>query len=113
MTLYRMVDMDNRDDDNIPYEFTGDAEKVIRYLDGPVRRDSLPPSIAKLDAAIQALRAGDDSEAYGLAIGLGVYLFVVERSFEDELLAAMIEPLTPEQIAKASTNWTCGLRLPS
>lgn len=57
-------DIDNRDADGAPYEFTGTPTKLISYLNGPVRSDlSTPAAAGRLDAAIAALRAGDIDEA--------------------------------------------------
>lgn len=57
-------DLDNRDADGAPYEFTGTPVKVISYLDGPVRGDiHTPESTARLDEAIAAIRAGDITTA--------------------------------------------------
>lgn len=54
-------DIDNRDGDGTPYEFTGGPEQVVGYIDGAVRGDLRDPSVqgAKLDTAIKLIRAGN------------------------------------------------------
>ena len=55
-----MRDLDNRDEDGAPYEFTGSLDQVAGYLDGPLRSDLTDPaaSAADLDAAIEHVRGG-------------------------------------------------------
>lgn len=53
-------DIDNRDSDGAPFEFTGAPGKVISYLSGPVRSDlSTPAAAERLNAGIAAIRIGD------------------------------------------------------
>lgn len=68
-------DIDNRDGDT-PYEFEGEAQQIIGYLDGPLRRDLRDPaaSIPALSAAIEAVREGDLPNANEHLKSLGVHL---------------------------------------
>jgi hypothetical protein len=77
---YFLVDPDNRDDNGASFEFTGDAERVIKYLDGPVRRDVREESRFNVDAAIAALRAGSLEAAEPFARNVGVYIHPAERT---------------------------------
>lgn len=52
-----LIDIDNRDGDGAPYEFTKGATSVCGYLDGPLRRDLRDAT--GLDEAIAHVRAGD------------------------------------------------------
>ena len=62
----RLRDIDNRGDDGAPYEFTAEPEKVIGYLDGPLRRDLRDPEVAWLGEAIAKVRSGDIDGANAL-----------------------------------------------
>lgn len=53
-------DIDNRDDDGAPFEATGPAEQIIRYLDGALRNDlTFDADASAIDDAIAAIRRGD------------------------------------------------------
>ncbi|MGZ0070000.1 hypothetical protein [Microbacterium arborescens] len=70
-----LQDIDNRDDAGAPFEFTGDVDEVVKYLDGPLRGDlTEAASTADLDEAISALRAGDGEDASTRLRSFGVYL---------------------------------------
>lgn len=69
-----LTDPDNRDHCGASFEFKGPSERVIKYLDGPLRRDTLEGSHFYVDAAIAALLAGGIDEAAGMARQVGVYL---------------------------------------
>lgn len=69
-----LSDPDNRDDRGASFEFTGSVAKVIKYLDGPLRRDVKKDGIEEVDAAIAALHAGDFDKARDAARRCGVYL---------------------------------------
>lgn len=52
-------DIDNRGEDGVPYEFSGDTNQIVGYLDGPLRRDLRDPEAAWLGEAIEHVRSGD------------------------------------------------------
>lgn len=78
-TEYLLSDIDNRDGDGAPYEFHGEAEKVIGYLDGPLRHDTLPGSVWKVDVAIGMVREGRFKEAHEVLHHLGIDLHLVRE----------------------------------
>jgi len=69
-------DIDNRDGDGAPFEFTGGVEAVVKYLDGAVRGDLTDGATAgaDLDEAIVYLRAGRVDQAIGLLRPMSIYL---------------------------------------
>lgn len=71
-------DIDNRDDAGAPFEFTGDVDSVVRYLDGAVRSDLTDGATAgaDLDEAIALLRGGSVEMASGLLRPMSVYLTI-------------------------------------
>ena len=73
-TQIHLSDPDNRDDVGGSYEFTGTAEQVIAYLDGPLRGDVMESGQPDLDTAIAALRAGHFEQAQHSAQAVGVWL---------------------------------------
>lgn len=78
MTTITLQDLDNRDDEWTRYQFTGTAEKVIGYIDGPVRRDltEVAVSTGLLDSAIEHLRAERFVAAASLLDGFAIRLFI-------------------------------------
>lgn len=66
-------DIDNRDGD-APYEFTGSAEQVCAYLDGPLRSDLTCNHDDDLAEAMSAVRAGDLDAANAILRPMAVYL---------------------------------------
>ena len=73
-TRIRLVDPDNRDDAGASYEQVGFEDTIIEYLNGPLRRDTMPDSHRYVDAAIESLRVGDRHAAARHARNVGVYL---------------------------------------
>lgn len=72
MSAITLRDVDNRDDDGTPYEFTGDTEQVSAYLDGPLRRDLRDDT--RLSEAIRLVRAGEIGGANEILRRMSVYL---------------------------------------
>lgn len=66
-------DIDNRDGDE-PYQFTGTAEQVCGYIDGPLRRDLTEPHDDELADAMAAVRRGDIGAANHVLNHMAVYL---------------------------------------
>ena len=66
-------DIDNRDGDE-PYQFTGTAEQVCGYIDGPLRRDLTEPHDDDLAGAMAAVRRGDLPTANHVLNPMAVYL---------------------------------------
>jgi hypothetical protein len=64
--MITLRDIDNRGDDGAPYEFTGTAEQIIGYLDGPLRRDLRDDSALDIEGAIAAIRRDDLITANGI-----------------------------------------------
>lgn len=72
---YTLRDIDNRDDDEAPYEFTGTAEQIIGYLNGPLRSDLVATyDTSRLDSAIEAVRTGDLEAANEHLADMAVHL---------------------------------------
>lgn len=70
-----MRDLDNRDDDGAPWEVTDEPEKLIPYLDGPVRRDLTDPANeSELDALIDAFKRHDLSVVQEAGRAFGIYV---------------------------------------
>jgi len=69
-------DVDNRDADGAPYEFTGSLDQVAAYLDGPLRSDLSDPeeSAEDLDAAIAHVRGGRLASANLILKPMSIYL---------------------------------------
>lgn len=72
-------DIDNRDEDDRPYEATLTVEQAVGYLDGPLRRDTAGRAHERIDVAIDALRAGDVDRAADNVAALGIRLRKVDR----------------------------------
>lgn len=66
-------DIDNRDGDE-PYQFTGTAEQVCGYIDGPLRRDLTAPHDDDLAGAMEAVRRGEIESANHVLNPMSVYL---------------------------------------
>ena len=66
-------DIDNRDGDE-PYQFTGTAEQVCGYIDGPLRRDLTEPHGDDIAGAMEAVRRGDIEAANHVLNPMAVYL---------------------------------------
>ncbi|WP_102158717.1 hypothetical protein [Zhihengliuella halotolerans] len=72
---YHLSDPDNRDDQGASYEFTGTADQIVAYLDGPVRADTVESNAYRaINRAITSLRAVDFEAARASARRVGVYL---------------------------------------
>ena len=69
-------DIDNRDQDGAPFEFTGSADQVIAYIDGALRSDLTEPELHAdlLDEAIAHVRAGNLRAANSALNVMSVYL---------------------------------------
>lgn len=73
--MITLRDIDNRDDDGGPYEFSGTTDQICGYLDGPLRGDLRDASSVDVDSAIAAVRAADLATANKiLNRDAGVYL---------------------------------------
>lgn len=60
MTLIRLRDVDNRDDQNRPFVLRGSADDVIAYLEGPVRSDTRTRAGKHaIENGVAAIRRGD------------------------------------------------------
>ena len=74
---YRLRDMDNRDDDGAPFEFTTNTlAEMIPYVDGPLRSDVAVDGIEAVDGAIDYLRRERFDLAKQELRNLGVYISV-------------------------------------
>lgn len=69
-----MTDPDNRDDRGVPFELRGSVARVIKYLDGPLRRDTREGSHSYIDMAIAALNEERIDVATAEARQVGVNL---------------------------------------
>ena len=67
-------DIDNRDGDGAPYEFTGTAEEICGYLDGPLRRDLTNNHDDDLFDAMEAVGRGDIDAANAILRPMSVHL---------------------------------------
>lgn len=66
-------DIANRDGAE-PYQFTGTAEQVCGYIDGPLRSDLTDPRDDDLADAMDAVRRGDLPTANHVLNPMAVYL---------------------------------------
>lgn len=63
MSKITLRDVDNRDDNGAPFEFTGTREQIVGYLDGPLRGDLLDKGGDWLAEAIRLVTLGDVTSA--------------------------------------------------
>lgn len=77
----RLRDLDNRGDNGEPFEFTGTAQKVIGYLDGPLRGDLVSDERhAEVDEAVAAIRADDLDQANQILNPMAIYLTPADQA---------------------------------
>lgn len=74
--IYRLRDIDNRDDTGAPFEFTVPTlTEMIPYVDGPLRSDIWNPEGKEtIDEAVDALRREWFPTAEARLRELGVYI---------------------------------------
>lgn len=70
----RLTDPDNRNDRGAPFELRGTVARVIKYLDGPLRRDTREEFHSSIERAIAELKEGNLAAAANVAFYLGVNL---------------------------------------
>lgn len=79
-TIYTLRDLDNRGDDDQPFEMRGDLVEIVTYLDGPLRSDLTDPEIngADVDAAIDRLADDQIEEANVILNRMCVYVALAD-----------------------------------
>lgn len=74
MSAYTLRDIDNRGDNGEPYEFTGTADEVCGYIDGPLRGDLIHDRDGTLSEAMRLVTADDLDGANDLLRPMSVHL---------------------------------------